>query len=254
MQIVGRGLIARALQPLAHLADDTLMFAGGVGDSNLADADRMQHEIEMLLAAIAQCRREDRRLVYFSSAGRLHQGPETRDESSPLQPDSPYGHHKQACERLLREAPGRYLIVRMANLVGSPQNPQQLVPSWVRQVLRGDVTVFTKATRDLLDVEDLVRWLIAVLPRIPPQETLVIASGVSTPASQLVEWIQEALHATATITAVPRGDTQQFSTARLQAYLPSLAPCEPSYPRHVLHRYAPAIAQQLHDVATSYPV
>ncbi|MBW7880383.1 MAG: NAD-dependent epimerase/dehydratase family protein, partial [Anaerolineae bacterium] len=173
---------------------------------------------------------------YFSSGGTIYgPTPAVRDETTPLAPQSPYGQHKQRCEEIICESGVRYLIVRLANLVGSNQNPAQLLPALIQQVMNGHVRVQRFAHRDLLDVTDFASILDRLLAVTEFSDTVVLASGQSIAVPRLVETIQTILNVSAKIEVVDSGEPQQFSIDRLRSYLPNIS-FETDYPYRVIQR------------------
>ncbi len=69
----------------------------------------------------------------------------------------------------------------------------QLIPSLVTQAVRGSVIVRSGATRDLLDVDDLISITAGLLQVGPATTPMNIASGASTPVTQLVSQINKVL-------------------------------------------------------------
>ncbi len=237
MQITGRGMVARSLQPYAQQFPDVVAFAGGVANSTLQNDAGYNREYSLLRDQLDVCREAGKLLIYFSSAGAIYGSLSgIRDENSTTQPVSRYGQHKMACETLIRSSGARYLIVRLANLVGFSQNSAQLLPVLTEQVKSGQVTLQKHATRDIMDVDDFAMILTQLLPVIPDNQTIIIASGISVPVSQLVESIQDALGLTAAIEYLNSGEPQEFSIARLQSLLPSVS-FPPDYYQNVIRKY-----------------
>lgn len=242
MKIIGRGLIATALATCS-LADE-VVFAAGVSDSACHDDGAYQRELQLLEMTLADCQRENRRIVYFSSAGRIY-GPtnEPRDEETPCCPDSRYGRHKLACESRIRAASCPHLIIRLANLVGAPQNPQQLIPQLVRQALSERATILQRATRDLLGTDRLSQILQEVVMNVGDRETIVLASGISLPVTTIFAEIQEILACRVCTELVDAGDCQEFRVDRMRSLAPYHSRFTSDYPCQVLHTFVPALAR-----------
>lgn len=221
-RIVGRGLVARAVGQIAERHEDAVFFASGTGDSSCRDGVEFARERERLEAVLEHCRQADRRLVYCSSAGSVYGDvAEARHEQTPCRPTTPYGAHKLRCEELIRESGGRFLILRIANLIGPGANGQQLLPSLVRQVLSGRVQVFRHATRDLIGHERFAAIVNELLGHVAEQETVVVASGVSMPVPKLVTTIQEVLQTNAAVELLDAGSPQRFCVEKLRALAPN---------------------------------
>lgn len=224
MQILGSGMVARSLQPYRGMIPNTLAFACGVANSTTQDQEPYQRELVMLETTLLKCRETDTRLVYFSSGGAIYGDiASLRDETTPTNPHTVYGQHKLLCENRIRNSGVRYLIVRLANLVGPSQNSAQLIPALASQVLTGRVKVQSLAMRDLLDVDDFASILFRLLSVVPDRETLLLTSGVSVPVREIVLEIARILKSDTVLQEMPIGDIQQFSIAKLRSYLPEIS-------------------------------
>jgi nucleoside-diphosphate-sugar epimerase len=71
-----------------------------------------------------------------------------------VEPRSAYGQHKLAVEGLIASSGARWLVLRLAHVVGIGQRPHQLLPAFVEQVRSGTVRLHRNAHRDLVDVRD----------------------------------------------------------------------------------------------------
>lgn len=237
MQILGRGMVARSLQPFSECHVDTMVFAGGVAQSGQLESTEYRRELDLLDAALEECTRRSLRIVYFSSGGAVY-GPTatTRDELTPLLPTSAYGCHKRDCENLIRSSGVRHLIVRLANLIGPNQNRAQLIPALVQQILSGSVNVQRLAERDILDSADFASILNDLLHVVSQSETIVLASGISIAVPSLVDLIQSALGISAKVEITDSGEPQRFSIERLLTYLPGLSFTN-DYTVRIIHQY-----------------
>jgi nucleoside-diphosphate-sugar epimerase len=246
MEIRGHGLIATALHAYRDRLPDVLAFAKGVATSAPLQVAAYDREARDLYEAIEDCRRDGRRLIYFSSGGSIY-GPseEPRAEDDALFPVNAYGRHQVVCETVIRMAEVRHLIVRLPNVVGSGRNPAQLVPALVAQCLDGRVTVFADATRDLIGVDDTARLVVRLLEVAPDAGTVQVASGISSPVPALVAEVQRILGTSALEEVRPGGDRQGFATDRLVQLLGDEATFAADYPTMILRRYVPDIARRL---------
>jgi NDP-hexose 4-ketoreductase len=247
MIVEGRGMLASAFLARGSTINATL-FARGVPDSGSVDPAAYARELSSLRAAADAAFERGHPLVYFSSApvyGRFETAPVV--ESGEPRPVTPYGRHKLACEALVLAAPGPSLILRLPNVVGPGGHPHQLVPALVRRVMAGRVTVLRGAARDLLDVDDLVTLTTrlieagAVSRLAGAGRVINVASGICTPAADLVDEISRLLDREPEIDLVEGGEEQRFSLDRLQGLIGDLG-FPPEYVRTVLGRRVPAIA------------
>ncbi len=245
MEILGSGLIAESLRPYAAEVPDALVFARGVSDSSTVDPAAYARELAHLDDALVRCKAQDRKLVYFSSAGAIH-GTHggRRDESTELLPVTPYGRHNVEAEWRIQRSRARHLIVRLANLVGSPQNESQLVPSLVRQACEGRATLHRHATRDVLDVADAVRLTVALLRDGLDRDIVVVARGRSIAVPTLFADITAILGVQPAVELLDRGEPQQFSIRRLVERLGTTPEqLDTTSLELALRRHVPALAE-----------
>ncbi len=245
--VVGSGLLAGAFASAAETGPSAIICASGVPDSQCTDQSAFRRERALLHDLTGRARARDAVLVYFSGAPVYGRVSSLRVESEDATPETPYGRHKLECERLVADSGARHLVLRLPNVVGPGGSPRQLIPSLVDQAVNGSVIVRIGATRDLLDVDDLVAIGAALIRHGVDNEILNIASGVSTPVLRLVEVIAEVLRVSPSVTAIDGEDRQEFSTAKVRELLPEYPLFAPDYPVNVLRRRVRAIARALRD-------
>jgi nucleoside-diphosphate-sugar epimerase len=244
MQVEGNGMIARAFREIGDPHSPCVIFARGVGNSQTQDESEYDRERALLLSALRQASRQTIPLVYFSGSPIYGDFSERVCETTPCRPKTRYGRHQVDCEEIIRQSRAPYLIARLPNVVGSPGNPQQLVASLVRQTLSGQVTIQSLATRDLIDVDDVVRLVLRLVEIGVIDETINIASGYSTPAAKIAESVAQLLGEAPNFVEVEGGDMQRFDVSRLASVIGPL-PFGDTYPSKTLTRYASAIAASI---------
>lgn len=245
LRIVGRGLAARALSPVAERHDDVVIFASGTGDSSCRDGVEFARERERLEVVLEQCRNADQRLVYCSSAGSVYgDATEARHERTPCRPTTPYGLHKLRCEALIRESDCRFLILRISNLIGPGANSRQLLPNLVQQVLSGRVRVFRHATRDLIGHEQFASIVEELLDHAAERDTVVLASGIAVPVPELAAEIQRVLQMNAEVEWVEAGGPQNFCVEKLRSLTPNSARFGCDDPWSVVRELIPKLADE----------
>ena len=239
-EVVGTGMLARAFVTSGPGLRG-IVCAAGVADSQCTDPAAFRRERELLEDLGRRAMAADVPLVYFSGAPVYGPSQEPHHEADPLAPRTAYGRHKLECEQQIAASGVRYLVLRLPNVVGPAGNPNQLVPSLVRQIATGRVVVRSGATRDLLDVDDVVR-IVEALVRTGVTDTILnVASGVSTPVGQLAARVAAILGVSPDVSIVDGGDAQAFSTAAVRAALPSYPTFDAGYAAHVLDRHVPSI-------------
>ncbi len=245
--MIGGGLLAGAFASAAMTGPDAIICASGVSDSRCTDEYAFQRERTLLHDLTGRARARDAVLVYFSAAPVYGGVRGFRVESEDATPETPYGRHKLGCENIVVHSGARYLVLRLPNVVGPGGHPHQLIPSLVAQTLNGSVVIWTAATRDLLDVDDLVAIVAALVRQGIHNEILNVASGVSTPVVRMFEVIVAVLGVSPSVTAIEGGDRQDFCTTKVRDLLLEYPSYAPDYPSTVLRRRVPAIARALRD-------
>lgn len=247
--VVGRGMLAQAFSSAQESGPPAIICAAGVADSQTSDEVAFERERRLLGNLTRRARESNSVLVYFSGAPVYGRTTEIRVETARMAPETPYGRHKLQCETLVTSSGARHLVLRLPNIVGPVGHPNQLVPSLIAQAVTGSMQIMADATRDLIDVDDVVR-IVAGLIRAEPASSIVnVASGRSMPVSRLGETIASVLGLTPSVHSIKGGDRQEFSTAFIRELLPNYPEFDSDYPVTVLVRRVPSIARALREGA-----
>lgn len=238
MLVQGRGLLGRAFAKVAVNGPEALVFARGVADSRCDDPAEYARETALIDAALREAEVAGIPFVYFVGAPIYGSFDGPVDEGTPLRPASSYGTHQAMAEERIRARAASHLIIRLPNVVGPGGNPLQLVPSLARQVLAGSVVVQQDAERDIIGVERVVDAVLALLEAGVANETVIVATGISTPVRDLATWLEADLGVRASILPRAGGDAQRFRIDRLKALAPAVADVDPAYPRQVIADFA----------------
>jgi nucleoside-diphosphate-sugar epimerase len=199
--IIGSGLLARAFAPHFHQAQDVTLFASGVSNSSESSPEAFARERALLQAAIAA---GPARLVYFGSC----------NVANPAQL-SAYFEHKRAMEHLVMAAPGG-LVLRLPQVVGHTPNPHTLTNFLRDRIVAGEpFTIWTRAQRNLIDIDDVVAigtWLILNAPA--DERCVSIATPHSRSMPQIVRLFENTLGRKAKVRQEDRGDQMHVDIAR----------------------------------------
>jgi len=244
MLVEGRGMIARAFEAVSGLALPCVVFERSVGNSQTNDESQYARERLLLLDALAHARRSAEGLVYFSGMPIYGDFSVVVTETTPCRPITRYGRHQAECEELIRQSQAPYLIVRLPNVVGPSSNPHQLIPALVRQIRAGEVRVQQQATRDLIDVEDVVRLTVRLLQNGWKNETVIVASGRSIAVPEIVAIASRLLGAHPRSVPVTGGNVQRFDVSRLREMVGEVQ-FDEAYAANIMHRYLPLIASAM---------
>jgi len=244
MDIIGRGFLAGSLTALAASHPRVTVLAAGVSTTVVDAEAEFRRERDLVMATAASCRRSGRLLVFLSTASHALYGTTTTpaDESAPLAPETAYGRHKLSLEESVRASGAPWLVLRLSHVVGRGQRPHQLLPTLVRQVSAGTVTVYRGAHRDLVDVRDVVRAVDGLLSRGVRDETVNVASGTPYAVEDIVAGVERRLRTRAVRRVVDSGAARTLvSVERLRLLVPQACPPGgPPYLDGLLDRYVDA--------------
>ncbi|MBW3520789.1 NAD(P)-dependent oxidoreductase [Chryseobacterium sp. NKUCC03_KSP] len=140
--IVGGGLIASLFT--ADDRESTIFFASGVSNSLETRVEEFLREEDLIKRTITE--NPDKTFVYFSTCS-IYDSSKT---------GSDYVLHKLKMEQMIKRSCDQFLILRVSNAVGKGGNPNLLMNYIVRAVKNNEtINVHTKATRNLIDVDDI---------------------------------------------------------------------------------------------------
>lgn len=227
MEIVGRGFIAQhATGYFGDRFPHVTLIAAGVSSTPVTDPHAFEREAELVYEVIRRCREDGKTVVFLSTASAAMYGaPDSPgEEDGPVFPLTAYGRHKLALECVCRTAGARWLVLRLAHLVGSGQQPHQLLPALVGQLLSGRVSVYSGAARDLLDVRHMLWMTDALLTRVVQDQVVNLASGRPVPVQDVVDGLELRLGTRAErIPLVTPAVQAVASVTKLQALVPGFA-------------------------------
>ena len=140
--IVGNGLIASLFTECDQ--ENIIFFASGVSNSLETQKEEFLREENLIRKTITE--NPNKIFIYFSTCS-------IYDSSKA---ESQYVLHKLKMEQIIIQLCPQYLILRLSNAVGNGGNPNLLMNYLVRSVKNNEIiNVHTKATRNLIDVEDI---------------------------------------------------------------------------------------------------
>ncbi|MFF4660689.1 NAD-dependent epimerase/dehydratase family protein [Streptomyces sp. NPDC001381] len=255
MRIIGDGFLARNLtDAFGDRFPGVTAIASGVSSTATTAAAEYDREAGLLYEVLDECRSADRRLLFLSTASFSLYGftDDAVSESGPLRPPTTYGRHKLALETVVRSSGVEHLILRVSHAVGRHQRPHQLLPTLVRHIAEGRVTVHQGAHRDLLDVRDLVHAVDRLLTDGVCGEVVNVASGVPQPVESIVTAIEDRLGVRAHRVHRPGpAAVTRASVERLRRLVPDFraATADEDYLGALLDSYLPYYTAQSRDRA-----
>ena len=154
--------------------------------------------VHNLCAAIESAAKEKVQLLFASTAlvyGSDHKGQVVVDESTPPQPNSPYGSSKLAAEYIGRTFESdrlSFYVARPFNHIGPGQAPNFVCSGFAKRIFDASTDGVIEvgnlsARRDFCDVRDVVRAYRLILERRPAQKLFVLGSGRSVPIGDMFE-------------------------------------------------------------------
>ena len=204
----GRSTTADLAHVIRHFGPDVLLNAAGtasVGASIENPLDDFRGSVQTCAEVLDAVRQSGSQpLVMIPSSAAVYGNPVSLPvtENACVQPISPYGFHKAACELLAREYAAcfglKIMICRFFSVYGAAQ--RRLLVWEVYQQLAGPAEIAWlegtgKETRDFLYIEDLATALLGLMkkPRSADNDPLVVnvASGTETDVLSLAGMIRD---------------------------------------------------------------
>jgi len=224
VDIVGRGFIARhASEYFRSCHPEATLIGAGVSSVVVTDAESFSREAELVYEVLRRCRADGRTAILLSTASAgMYGAPDSPGtEDGPVFPLTPYGRHKLGLESVCATSGARWLVLRLAHIVGPGQQPHQLLPSLTRQLVSGQITIYRDASRDLLGVRDMLAMLDALLTRGVHDEIVNLATGRPEPVEHIVDELERRLATSAVRTYVDMPTKHAIvSTAKARSLIP----------------------------------
>lgn len=243
MEVVGQGFLGRGLIRLVDSYPEVTVLAAGVSSTRTAADAEYERDRDMVREVTRRCRRDGRLLVYLSSAAMdVYGAPGCRGrEDEPVVPRSAYGRHKLELESLIRDTGVRHLLLRLGYVVGPGQPQHQMLPFLTAAILSGQVNVFRGAYRDLIDLDDVVRALGALLDARVEDQIVNVASGRAVPVEDIVEHLERRLGVVADRRFIEADQRYAVSVEKLRRLVPAVAEFGPHYYLDVIDRHVARI-------------
>jgi GDP-4-dehydro-6-deoxy-D-mannose reductase len=174
---------------------DAVVHLAGISSVRRGEGDPLpvQHaNVTGTLEALNYCRMHKAKLIFPSTAG-VYGVPQYLPikETHPLQPGSAYASSKVMAEEKIRESGVSSIILRFANIYGTGQSKDFLIPTIISQLKSGKVQIGNATSRrEFLYVDDAVAAVIAAL-RSDEQGTFNIGTGRSTSVEEIIHMLRD---------------------------------------------------------------
>lgn len=207
--LTGSGFLASAFAREFALREDVCIYAAGVSNSNCTDAQEFARERQRLQDALRRTMHVDA-FVYFGTCSAAD--PEARN--------TPYVRHKLEMEQLALEHP-RGLILRLPQVAGRTPNPHTLLNYLYARIARSEsFNLWSRARRNIIDIDDVVSVARQVLAQHPARNTMLnIANTVNYSMFDIVGAMERAVGKRAVYGIAERGAEYSID---IDAVLPAL--------------------------------
>jgi len=226
--IIGAGLLAKAFAAEFAEAPNIWIYAAGVSNSRCSDPREFARERARLLDALSAGERGDA-FVYFS----------TCSIGDPAAANSPYVRHKMEMERLVwRHA--KFVIVRLPQVAGRTTNPHTLLNYLYARVSQGEsFTIWTHATRNIIDIDDAAAIVIHLLNHTQSRRiTVNVANAFSYTIHEIVAVMEKVVGKRAITERADLGAAYEIDTSQIASIVRDLGLVfDDRYIEHVITKY-----------------
>lgn len=210
--VVGSGMIAQAYQKNLNSFKNSCIYAAGVSNSGCRDQSEFDRERARLIESLQQ-HDPSQLFVYFGTCSVYDREARYTD----------YVNHKLAMESLVTQC-SRYLIFRLPQVVGVTPNPHTLMNYLYARVSRSEAfTVWTKAFRNIVDVDDVVSITREIFDRGGFENRIInIANQRTYSMQEILETLQLVTDKTAIYTTVERGGRYDIDISEIREIIEKL--------------------------------
>ncbi len=223
--IIGRGLIGSLF--IEYEREDTVFFASGVSNSLEIRTEEFLREETLIRKTIEDD--PDKIFVYFSTCS-IYDSSKT---------GSDYVLHKLKMEQIIKNTTRKYLILRVSNAVGKGGNPNLLMNYLVRSIKNKEtINVHTKATRNLIDADDIRTITLDLLNNQQLNRIVNVAYIQNYAIIEILEIIERFYHTKLDLNLIKNGSGYDINVPDVEDYfrINSLTNKE-SYLHNILEKY-----------------
>lgn len=203
--IIGNGLIAKAFKNSD--SDSVVFFASGVSNSLETDESQFRREENLIRKTIQE--NPGKTFVYFSTCS-------IYDSSKNA---SPYVNHKLNMEHLVSVECENYLIARASNAVGNGGNQNTLTNYFVHSIQnQKPINVHIHATRNLIDVEDIVNIVLEILESGNLNRIVNVAYLSNYSPMEIISAVEKHLNKKAILNLSEKGQSYSVDIPEVESY------------------------------------
>ncbi len=223
--IIGKGLIASLF---ADCDDENIVFfASGVSNSSETNHEHFNREENLILDTIEG--NNNKLFIYFSTCS-IYDSSKT---------NSPYVLHKLRMEEIIKNSTKNHLILRVSNAVGKGGNPNLLMNYLVRSVHNGEtINVHTKATRNLIDAEDVRNLTLELIEQKKFNKIVNIAYLQNYSIIEILEIMETQLQRKLKLNLIKSGSGYEINIPEVEKYFHDNGlENKDAYPCKILQKY-----------------
>jgi nucleoside-diphosphate-sugar epimerase len=203
--IIGRGLLASLFTE--HDREDTVFFASGVSNSLENRPAEFLREETLIQTTLTE--NPDKIFVYFSTCS-IYDSSKT---------GSDYVLHKLKMEQIIKKYCEKYLILRVSNAVGMGGNPNLLMNYLIRSVKNNEtINVHTKATRNLIDADDIKSITFMLLKNKAFNRIINVAYIQNYAIIEILEIIERFYHTKLNLNLIKSGSGYDINVPDVEDY------------------------------------
>lgn len=194
--IIGNGLVASAFLDKYINDNCVVVFASGVSDSNEKNLQAYGREKDLLLSTL-KLLNENQTIIYFSTCS-IYDKSKSEDM---------YVKHKKEMEYHVSHIAKNYYIFRLPQLIGKSQNKHTLLNFFHENIKnKRAINIFSKSTRNLIDIDDVRAIAIFLVENVLYQNTILnIANEFNYTPIEIVHCFEEILGLKADIKLLEEG-------------------------------------------------
>ncbi|MFY1045284.1 NAD-dependent epimerase/dehydratase family protein [Chryseobacterium sp. GP-SGM7] len=223
--IIGNGLIASLFKDYDR--EEIIFFASGVSNSLETKVEEFLREENLIKNTIAD--NKEKIFVYFSTCS-IYDSSKT---------GSDYVLHKLKMEQLIKNLCPKFLILRVSNAVGKGGNPNLLMNYIIRAVNNNEtINVHTKATRNLIDADDIKNITFALIESLDLNKIVNVAYLKNYSIIEILEIIEQFYGRKVDINLIRSGSGYDVNIPEIENYfIKNNLNNKETYLKNILQKY-----------------
>jgi len=222
--IIGNGLIANLFKDTDR--EDVVFFASGVSNSLETRTEEFLREEDLIRKIIGE--NPEKIFIYFSTCS-IYDSSKT---------GSDYVLHKLKMEQIIKNGCKKFMILRVSNAVGKGGNPNLLLNYFVRSAKNNDtIDVHTKATRNLIDAEDVRNITLDLLEKNELNKIINVAYIENYSIIEILEIIERFYHKKLNLNLIKNGSGFDINIPDVGDYFRDKATNKECYLSEILEKY-----------------